>query len=137
MNVTRHLALLLVVLALAACAEGPEATWARALQARRDNDPAAYLACFTTRTRKVLANLEAFQQSTRKGLPWLKDPYVLLPEQGPTQPARVDGNVATLRVGDGKRELEGVLVREAGEWRIEALELPTFWAPLAAAEEAE
>jgi|GEM_PF-2734296 len=130
-------ALLLVLMALPGCAAGPEATWNRAVQARRDKDLATYLACFTSKTQKVLANLDAFQATAKKNLSWLKDPYTLLPEATPTTAAKVDGNVALLRVGSGKKEIEAVLVREAGQWRIEALELPTFWAPLASGKENE
>lgn len=132
--------LFLVVLvswALAGCAAGPEATWDRAQQARRDKDTAAWLDCFTARTQKVLANLDAFQATARKDLRWLNDPFTLLPEGSPAQPATVEGNVALLRVGTGKHELEVVMIREAGQWRIEALELPTFWQPLAGAKEQE
>ena len=61
----------------------------------------------------------------------------LLPDEGATVPATVEGNLARLRVGSGKRELEVILLREAGAWRIEALELPAFWAPLGASKEGE
>ena len=137
MNARLLLALLVLPVVVASCSKAPEDTWARARQARRDADTATYLACFTAHTQKVLANLQAFEDSTRKRFPWLKDPFALLPDDDPTQPAHVDGNVARLRVGTGKRELEAVLVREGGEWRIEGLELPTFWAPLAASKEPE
>lgn len=137
MRTLPSLALLLVLLALTGCAAGPEATWDRALQARRDKDRAAYLACFTTKTQKVLQNLDAFQATAKKDLQWLKDPYTLLPEASPTGAPKVDGNVALLRVGSGKKEIEAVLVREAGQWRIEGLELPSFWAPLASGKENE
>ena len=137
MSMLRPIALLAALIVASSCAKGPEATWQVAQRARRDKDTPTYLQCFTARTQKVLANLDAFQQSTRKDLSWLKDPFALLPEGAAVGPAAVDGNVARLRVGEGRHEVEAVLVREAGQWRIEGLELPTFWAPLAASREGE
>jgi len=117
-------------LALAACSTSPRAVIEQAQAARRDRDQAAYLACFTDKSRRLLQNLRAVEDTTRKTLHYLSDPFVLLPEGPIEEPRSVEGNVAVVPVGSGKKRAEVVLLKEAGEWRIEALELPAFWEPL-------
>jgi starvation-inducible outer membrane lipoprotein len=130
MGRARPLLLLLIALALAACSASPREVYERALAAREAKDLPAFLQCFSARTRKLLGNLSAVEEATRKKLAYLKDPLRLLPEAAPTGEAREDGNLATLKVGSGRAEVEVVLVREGGEWKIEALELESFWAPM-------
>jgi len=130
MDRARSLLLLLIALALAACTASPREVYERALAARQAADLPDYLQCFTGRTRKLLSNLTAVEEATRKKLAYLKDPFRLLPEAAPDGEAREDGNLATLKVGSGRAEVEVVLVREGGEWKIEALEMESFWAPM-------
>jgi hypothetical protein len=134
-------AILLAALLLVACSEGPDEVYQRALDARAAKDRVAYLACFTTRTQRLLERLDEVEALTRKKLSYLKDPFTLLPKgstiassQGK---AKEKGNVARLRIKGGREDIEVVMLKEAGEWRIEALELEAFWGPMMRSAEVE
>ncbi len=119
------------------CSEEPDQVYQRALDARRAKDQAAYLACFTVRSQRVLERLDEVEEMTRKKLVYLQKPFTLLPEGTPLGTAREKGNVARLTVKGGRQDIEIVLLKEQGEWRIEALELDAFWAPMMRSAEIE
>lgn len=130
-------ALLLALLAFVACAESPDEVYQRALAARVAQDRDAYLSCFTARTRRMLERLDEVEEMTRKKLSYLKDPFSLLPNSGRLGSAKEKGNVARLVVTGGREDIEVVLLKEQGEWRIEALELEAFWGPMMRSAEVE
>lgn len=120
-------AALLAVCLLVACDDEAGVVYERARRARQANDRQAYLACFTAKTRDLLRRLDQVAEESRRQLVYFKDAYTLLPDEPVAAPAEVDGDLARLMVGSGRREVEVILARVDGEWLIDGLELPGFW----------
>jgi hypothetical protein len=118
---------LLAAFVLVACDEGAAEVYLRAQQARQANDRPAYLACFTAKTRDLLRRLDEVAEESKRQLVYFKDAFTLLPDEPVAAPAEVDGDLARLTVGSGRREVEVILTRVDGEWLIDGLELPGFW----------
>ncbi len=137
MHIRRFLALIVAAWLLVSCSEAPDEVYQRALDARLAKDRVAFLACFTARSQRVLERLDEVEELTRKKLTYLQDPFVLLPERGSHAAAKEKGNVARIVISGGREDIEVVLLREQGEWRIEALELDAFWAPMMRSAEVE
>ena len=127
----------LVALLFLACAESPDEVYQRALDARTAKDSAAYLSCFTARTRRLLERLDEVEEMTRQKLTYLQNPFSLLPDGGQRGSAKEKGNVARFVVTGGREDIEVVMLKEQGEWRIEALELEAFWGPMMNSAEVE
>ena len=91
--------------------------------------------CFSARSQTLLSALWHQADETDGTLDYLESFDQLLDEEiDPEAEVDMHGSIVFLRTLNGQTV---VMVKEDGEWRIDLMELRSFWAPLAEALEAE
>ncbi|GMV40246.1 MAG: hypothetical protein AMXMBFR64_19620 [Myxococcales bacterium] len=120
---------LLLVLLVSACAETPSEAYVRARTTAEAKDEDAFLAHMTRRSAALLRSLEATRKDTAGRLAWLSSPFDVHAFGEVVSEERFDEAAVLVVEGRGRRER--VLMRlERGSWKIDALELASFWRPL-------
>ena len=127
------MALLLVSLT-AACADPPEVRYANAVAAAGSDDTESFLSCFTQASAGVLRGMLATQERLVDGVAYLGDVRKILPE-GEVAGVEVKARVAFVKIASRRGETTVRMVREEGQWVIDAMALPAFWEPLSKSRE--
>ena len=106
---------LLLMLALQGCAT-PESVVRTAIEAAHSGDETAYESCFTPRSRPMIRAIRRAQTPSPTGGVSGTAQVHELPGGGLLWGRRV------VRVTDGERQVQLVLVGEAGTWRIDLID---------------
>lgn len=127
--------ILAVGLALSACSSSPSDAYTRMVAAAKMDDRETFLSSFTEDSRHLI---DALLELNDAYGPRTADPYRLLvytevvgEEMGEPEPvphessAQRDVAFVTVAVRKKKRRIK--MVKEDGEWRIDALALEAFW----------
>ena len=125
----RHLLLAVVGLTLAACADPPEVRYQQAQAAAELKEPGAYLLYFTNASADLVRNMERVRKRAGSEFTYLEDIFTLLPP-GEVTDVRIRGEAAHLTVVHRNTPTTVRMLRERGEWVVDALELAAMWAPL-------
>ncbi len=88
------------------------------------------LKCFTNSSRDVLSALLKQKKRTSSALNYMRNFSKLLDYETVAAPPDVRDDIALLLVRKGSRQETIYFIKEENEWRIDALELRGFWAPL-------
>ncbi len=130
------LAVCMTVLTFVACSSGPKERF-ESCRDRVSNGASLEQSsdCFTERSQTFLRSLERAETESEGTLNYLADRDQLLDvELDPDVNADISGRLAILQTLD---ERSVMMIQEDGDWRIDALELARFWAPLKEAWETE
>jgi len=126
--------LVAMVAFVGACADSPETRYGDAVLAgKKAEDLEDYLLFFTTASAEMLRGTERVTKSKDNDFAYLQNVRTILPEKE-VEEVEERGNLALVK-------LEGLdwkpirMIREKGEWAIDAYSLPTFWEPLRKAAE--
>jgi hypothetical protein len=123
----RQVALIaLIPLVLVGCGTEPTERFAQARAAAEDKNLDNFAKLFTRDSAIFLRNMVA--NAARSRIPYLKDPFSLLPE-GDVEDVLVEGNAAVLKV-KGRTTSEVRMFMENDEWSIDVFSLPKLWEPL-------
>ena len=116
---------------LSACADPPADRYEEALEtAEKAEDLEDYLLFFSSASAEMLRGTHKVATSKSKDLAYLEDVRKILPA-GEVQEVEERGNLALLKV-EGHSESPIRMIREKGEWVIDAYSLNSFWKPLRA-----
>lgn len=122
-----RLAPVLFALLVAACTAAPEERLAQARAAAADKNMDAFSTFFTRQSANFLRDM--VRTASRSKIPYLKDPYKILPE-GDIESVTTEG-LSTLIKVKGKRTSEEIrMFMENDEWSIDVYSLKALWAPL-------
>ncbi|MEC9071293.1 MAG: hypothetical protein VX938_02900, partial [Myxococcota bacterium] len=99
-----------------------------AMEAAEIKDMERFAAQFTQRSSDLILRLQEVSTRTRGELTYLEDIFSILP-QGNVQRSEDDGQRAVVVVGTETGSSEIVLLKEGGEWKIDAMSLPRMWEP--------
>lgn len=123
----RRVALIaLLPLVLIGCGTEPIERFAQARAAAEDKNLDNFAKFFTRDSAIFLRNMVV--TATRSRIPYLKDPFSVLPE-GDVEDVLVEGNSAVLKV-KGRTTAEVRMFMENDEWSIDVFSLPKLWEPL-------
>lgn len=86
--------------------------------------------CWTAHSRDLLERLLDQRRTSGGALDYMERYKKLLDYEDVVAAPEVYDTIALLTVGKGKRRETIVFQLEADEWKIDALELAAFWAPL-------
>ena len=112
-----------------ACADSPETRYGDAVLAGKNaEDLEDYLLFFTTASAEMLRGTQRVTKSKNNDFAYLQDVRTILPEKD-VEEVEERGNLALVKL-DGLDWKPIRMIREKGEWAIDAFSLPTFWAPL-------
>ena len=118
-------------LLLTACADPPDDRYEEALEAaEKAEDLEDYLLFFTSASAEMLRGTHKIATSKSKDLAYLDDIRKLLPK-GEVEEVEERGNLALVKLA-GNDGPPIRMIREKGEWVIDAYSLPAFWKPLRA-----
>ena len=131
---TRTITLMLAALTLAACADAPDERLVAAWEAAELEEEDRFLGFFTEQSAALLRGVATTKRRTRGDLAYLKSVYEVLPS-GELVEVKERGNMALVTVKAKRKRFDIRMLREGGEWHIDALGLPHFWQPLAEAGE--
>ena len=125
-----HLAILLLAAALVAgCKASPTEAYERAKAAAEAKDEDALLANLTEKSATLLTRLGEVDKASGGRLRYIRNPLEIH-RFGEVVGEDVNDTRAVLTVQERGQQQRVLLVFEDGAWRIEATELPDFWAPL-------
>ena len=119
----------LVVCFAGGCSAAPEERLATAWAAAADEDAEAFFLHFTEGSRDLLRGLQAVAERTRGDMAYLSPVFEVLPK-GEVAESKIHNNLALVTVKAKRRQGEVRLLRERGEWCIDATTLPELWGPL-------
>lgn len=122
-----RIAQFLVMLALVACGKPPAERLDAARLAADNKDLPEYTKYFTRSSAAFLREMVA--NGTRAKMPYIKDPFLLIP-QGDVEEVAIDGNSAILKIKGPKGSDEIRMFMENEEWSIDLFSLTKFWQPL-------
>ena len=120
--------LLLLVGLTPACAEQPEAPVLAAIEAAESGDMDGFTAQFTERSSTLIRSLDTVSSRTRGELTYMKDLFSILP-RGSVQGVEIEDERAVVLMATETGTSRVVLLKEGGEWKIDALSLPRMWEP--------
>jgi hypothetical protein len=127
----RPLLLLVASLCIVACADPPADRYDAAVEAAsKAEDLEDYLLFFTSASAEMLRGTHKVATSRNKDLAYLSDIRKLLPE-AEVEEVEERGNLALVKL-QGSESPPIRMIREKGEWVIDAYSLPSFWKPLRA-----
>jgi len=129
MSTLRRKALFLVTLTtlLGACGTPPEERLAQARAAAADKNMESFSKFFTRQSANFLRNLT--RAAARSKIPYLKDPYSILPE-GDIEDITTEGLSTIIKVKGKKGSAEIRMFMENDEWSIDVYSLKALWTPL-------
>jgi len=129
MSTLRRKALFVVTLAslLGACAATPEERLAQARAAAADKNMESFSKFFTRQSGNFLRDLT--RSAARSKIPYLKDPYAILPE-GDIEGVTTEGLSTIIKVKGKRASAEIRMFMENDEWSIDVYSLPGLWTPL-------
>ena len=114
-----------------ACADPPDARYQDALEAaEKAEDLEDYLLFFTGASAEMLRGTNKVATSKNKDLAYLDDIRKILPTSE-VEEVEERGNLALLTV-EGNEGQSIRMLREKGEWVIDAYSLTAFWKPIRA-----
>jgi len=123
----KALLIVLISLFLGACGVGPEERLAQARAAAADKNLEHYAAFFTRQSAGFLRDMA--RSAARSKIPYLKDPFALLPE-GDLEKVTTEGLSTVLKIKGKKGSVEIRMFMENDEWCIDVYSLKGLWAPL-------
>ena len=91
-------------------------------------DVELFAAQFTEGSADLILRLQEVSSRTRGELTYLEDIFTILP-RGNVQGSEDDGQRAVVEVATETGTSQIVLLKEGGEWKIDALSLPRMWEP--------
>ncbi|MCA9520999.1 MAG: hypothetical protein KC609_08505 [Myxococcales bacterium] len=124
----KHLLLLACALTFVAagCKDTPTKVYKRALKARDKKEKDKYLRYFTSDSRKLIEKLLTIGKVADQ-YRYLKDPWSLLPYTDIAKEViDEEKGIAVLTTKKRGAMLKVTFVKEGGEWRIDATQLPTL-----------
>jgi hypothetical protein len=129
MSTLRRMALFVVTLSslLGACAATPEERLVQARAAAEEKNMEAFSKFFTRQSASFLRDMQ--KAAARSKIPYLKDPYSILPE-GDIEEVTTEGLSTIIKV-KGKRGSDEIrMFMENDEWSIDVYSLKALWKPL-------
>ncbi len=134
MPTSRAILCVLATLVLQGCPASPDERVLAAWEAAELEEEGRFLGYFTEQSAALLRGAAATKLRTRGDLTYLDEVYDVLPP-GELVEVKERGNMALVTVKARRERFDIRLLRERGEWHIDALGLPPFWEPLAEASE--
>lgn len=114
---------------LAGCAESPEERLKGAWEAASAGDVPGFALYFTPASGELVRGVDGVKERTRAQLQYLNDVFEILPPGDVTR-VRERGRLAVVSVEPRGGPYDVQLVKERGQWRIDAFTLPALWEPL-------
>jgi len=129
MSTLRRKALFVVILTslLGACAATPEERLEQARAAAQEKNMEAFSKFFTRQSGAFLRDLT--RAAARSKIPYLKDPYAILPE-GDVEEVTTEGLSTIIKVKGKRGSQEIRMFMENDEWSIDGYSLKGLWTPL-------
>lgn len=121
---------LLVSFWLTACTPGPAEQVTIAQEAAELGDLDAMAQVFTRRSSSLLQSLAEVDRQSQGQIQYMRSLTRLMPPGVVTEVRHEEDAVHVLLEDERRGTSSVILVKEAGQWKIDALRLPGFWAPL-------
>lgn len=99
-----------------------------AIEAADSGDMDGFTAQFTERSSTLIRSLDTVSSRTRGELTYMKDLFSILP-RGSVQGVEIEDERAVVLMATETGTSRVVLLKEGGEWKIDALSLPRMWEP--------
>jgi hypothetical protein len=117
----------MLAVGLVACSDAPEARYEKLKAAIEDDDFETFTSFFTLESSATIRDMMANGQ--RSKIHYIKDWKTLVPV-GDVAEVEIVGQVAFLKVGEGKRAEEIRMLLEHDEWCVDLEGLTAYWQPL-------
>ena len=121
----RRLLLAVGLALMAGCSAGPTESYQATVAAAQSGDRDAFLDGFTERSRDLVDAM--LRLSDAYGVETTNPYELLIYDSVDGERIEGDGERAVLDVRRGKTTRQLLLIKEDGDWRIDTLELESFW----------